>query len=260
MAKCPKCGVKLHIWNIKAECPKCGVNIANYDWENRLEQDAKEAEIAFAKLRETLKRFKYSFVGTKLRIARIPVSVLPLFSFLLPLGVISVSLPFYSEKITVNAISIVMKIINGLDIGGLFAGMGSEIVGDAYKLFAVSLLLVVLSVLSLLVSLVFLLTNFKNFKSKGLFITNLIASIMMLASSFTFDKFSDIVAAGTFSAHWESSPSWGVYISAALFLASAIINLCVSLQKVELPEDEEKAEEASADEEKTATEDETVKA
>ena len=49
MAKCPKCNRKLHIWNVKAECPDCGVNIANYDWENRLEQDAIEAEIAFAK-------------------------------------------------------------------------------------------------------------------------------------------------------------------------------------------------------------------
>lgn len=256
MAKCPKCGVKLHIWNIKAECPKCGVNIANYDWENRLEQDAKDAEIAFAKMRKTLNNFKYSFVGTKLRIARIPVSVLPLFSFLLPLGVISVNLPFYSEKITVNAISIVMKIINGLDIGGIFAGMGSELVGDSFKLFAASLILVVLSVLSLLVSLVFLLTNFKNFKSKGLFVTNLIASIMMLASSITFDKFSDLVASGSFAAHWQSSPSWGVYVSAALFLASAIINLCVSLQKVELPANEVKADEAAAEK----NEEETVKA
>ena len=78
MAKCPKCGVKLHIWNIKAECPDCGVNIANYDWENRLEQDALEAEAAFAKMRITLAKFKYSFIGTKLRIARIPISVLPL--------------------------------------------------------------------------------------------------------------------------------------------------------------------------------------
>ncbi|MBP3696392.1 MAG: hypothetical protein J6J45_02520 [Clostridia bacterium] len=249
MAKCPKCGVKLHIWNIKAECPKCGVNIANYDWENRLEKDAEEAEIAFAKLRETLKRFKYSFIGTKLRIARIPVSVLPLFSFLLPLGMISVSLPFYSEKITVNAISIVMNIINGLDIGGIFKGMSSEFVGDSYRMFGISLILVVLSVLSLLVSLVFLLTNFRNFKSKGLFITNLVASAMMLASSFTFNKFSQLVADGSFAAHWQSSPSWGVYVSAALFLASAIINLCVSLQKVELPADEEKAEPATEEKE-----------
>ena len=249
MAKCPKCGVKLHIWNIKAECPKCGVNIANYDWENRLEQDAKEAEIAFAKLRETLKRFKYSFIGSKLRIARIPVSVLPLFSFLLPLGVLNISIPFYSEKITLNAITIVMNIIKGVDIGGIISGMSSEIVGDSFKLLAATLSLVVLSVLSLLVSLVFLLTNFKNFKSKGLFVTNLIASIMMLASSFTFGKFSDIVASGSLASAWQSSPSWGVYVPAALFLASAIINLCVSLEKVELPEDEVKEETEEKEEE-----------
>ncbi len=249
MAKCPKCGVKLHIWNIKAECPKCGVNIANYDWENRLEQDAKEAEIAFAKLRETLKRFKYSFIGSKLRIARIPVSVLPLFSFLLPLGILNVSIPFHSEKMTLNAITIVMSIINGVDIGGIFSGMKSEIVGDSFRLFGASLILVVLSVLSLLVSLVFLLTNFRNFKSKGLFVTNLIASGMMLASSVTFSKFSDIVASGSLANAWQSSPSWGVYVSAALFLASAIINLFVSLEKVNLPEDEVK-EEAEEEKEK----------
>ena len=256
MAKCPKCGVKLHIWNIKAECPKCGVNIANYDWENRLEKDAEEAEIAFAKLRETLKRFKYSFIGTKLRIARIPISVLPLFSFLLPLGTLKISIPFYEDEFSLNAITIVMNIIKGVDIGGIFTGMGSAIVGDSFKMLGASLILVVLSILSLLVSLVFLLTNFKHLKSKGLFITNLVASIMMLASSFTFGKFSDIVASGSLSSAWQSNPSWGVYISVALFLASAIVNLLVSLEKVELPEDEKKPEETAAEE----SEEETVKA
>lgn len=245
MAKCPKCGVKLHIWNIKAECPKCGVNIANYDWENRLEQDAIEAEIAFAKLRKTLKRFKYSFVGTKLRIARIPVSVLPLFSFLLPLGTLAVSFPFFSKKFTLNAITIVMEIIGGVDIMGIFGGMSSALVGDSFKMLVATLILVVLSVLSLLVSLAFLLLNFKKFNSKGLFITNLVASGMMLASSFTFGKFSELVAGGSLASAWQSSPSWGVYVSAALFLASAIINLCVSLQKVELPADEEEKEETA---------------
>lgn len=258
MAKCPKCGVKLHIWNVKAECPKCGVNIANYDWENRLEQDAAEAEIAFAKLRDTLNRFKYSFIGTKLRIARIPISVLPLFSFLLPLGVISVSLPFYSEKITVNAVSIVLNIIKGVDIGGIFSGMSSEIVGDSFKMLGASLILLVLSVLSLLVSLVFLLTNFKNFRSKGLFITNLIASAMMYASSVTFDKFSELVAGGSFAAHWQSAPKWGVYVSAALFLVSAIVNLCVALQKVNLPPVKEKKSDITANVPNIEKEEETA--
>ncbi len=250
MARCPKCNRKLHIWNVKAECPDCGVNIANYDWENRLEQDAIEAEIAFAKLRETLRRFKYSFVGTKLRIARIPISVLPLFTFLLPLGTIAVSIPFYeSGNITLNAISIVMNILN-FDIGGILKAPSSAVTGDTALNFVLALLLVVLSVLSLLVSLVFLLLNFKKFNSKGLFITNLVASAMMFASSYFFTQFSAMMEAGSLADVISNcGPSWGVYVSGAAFLFSAITNLIVSLQKVELPPVEDEEKEEKADEE-----------
>lgn len=250
MAKCPKCNRKLHIWNIKAECPDCGVNIANYDWENRLEQDAIEAEIAFAKLRETLRKFKYSFIGTKLRIARIPISVLPLLTFLLPLGMINVSIPFFdSGDITINAISLVTNIMN-FDIGGIFKAPSSEIIGDTALNFMLSLLLVVLSALSLLVSLVFLLLNFKKFNSKGLFITNLVASAMMFASSYFFTQFSAMMEASTLADTISCGPSWGVYVSGAAFLLSAITNLIVSLQKVELPPVEE--EKKDENEEETA--------
>lgn len=241
MAKCPKCNRKLHIWNIKAECPDCGVNIANYDWENRLEQDAIEAEIAFAKLRETLNKFKYSFVGTKLRIARIPISVLPLFSFLLPLGTLSVAIPFVNEKFTLNAITIVMNILN-FDIGGIFKAPSSAIIGDGALMFMLSLLFVVLSALSLLVSLVFLLLNFKKFNSLGLCITNFVASMMMFGSAYCFSSLSDIIASGTLADAVTCAPSWGVFVSGALFLASSITNFLVSRQKVVLPEVEKKEE------------------
>ena len=253
MAKCPKCNRKLHIWNVKAECPDCGVNIANYDWENRLEQDAIEAEAAFAKLRESVTKFRYSFIGTKLRIARIPVSVLPLFTFLLPLGTIAVSIPFYeSGKITLNAIAIVMNILN-FDIGGIFKAPSSEIIGDTALNFMLALLLVVLSALSLLVSLVFLMLNFKKFNSKGLFMTNLIASAMMFASSYFFSQFSAMMEASTLADTISNcGPSWGVYVSGAAFLASAIINLCVSLQKVDLDSFKEK-EKAAKEKKEAAT-------
>lgn len=249
MAKCPKCGVKLHIWNIKAECPKCGVNIANYDWERRLEEDSIKAEAAFAKLHETMRRFKYSFVGTKLRIARIPVSVLPLFSFLLPLGSLAVSIPFYEDKITLNAITLVMNFLN-LDILGFLKLPASEIVGDAGLRIVLAFVLLVLSVLSLLVSLVFLLTNFKKFNSKGLFVTNLVASLMMLGSAFCFNQFSDMIAQTTLAQAVSASVGWGVFVSAGLFLASSITNLAVALQPVNLPPEEKKEE--------TAEEKETV--
>ncbi len=246
MAKCPKCGVKLHIWNIKAECPKCGVNIANYDWERRLEEDSIKAEAAFEKLHETMRRFKYSFVGTKLRIARIPVSVLPLFSFLLPLGSLAVSIPFYEDKITLNAITLVMNFLN-LDILGFLKLPASEIVGDAGLRIVLALVLLVLSVLSLLVSLVFLLTNFKKFNSKGLFVTNLVASLMMLGSAFCFNQFSDMIAQTTLAQAVSASVGWGIFVGAGLFLASSITNLVVALQPVNLPPEEKKEE---AEEEK----------
>lgn len=242
MARCPKCNRKLHVWNVKAECPDCGVNIANYDWENRLEQDSIAAEAAFAKLHETMRKFKFSFVGTKLRIARIPISVLPLFSFLLPLGTLAVSIPFCEETFSLNAITIVMNILN-FDIMGIFKAPGSEIIGDAALLFLLSLLFVVLSVLSLLVSLVFLLLNFRKFNSKGLFVTNLVASAMMFASAFCFNSLSSAMAASTLSDAVSCAPSWGIFVGGALFLASSITNLIVSLQPVEIPpEEKEEAE------------------
>ena len=235
MAKCPKCNRKLHIWDVKAECPDCGVNIANYDWENRLEQDAIEAEAAFAKMRVTLAKVKYSFIGTKLRIARIPISVLPLLTFLLPLGTIAVSIPFYdSGKITLNAISIVMNILN-FDIGGLIKTPFSDIIGDTALNFVLALALVLLSALSLVISLVFLVLNFKKFNSKGLFLTNLVASAMMFASSYFFTQFSLMMESGSLAdVISDCGPSWGIYVSGAAFLLSAIVNLIVSLQKTDV--------------------------
>ena len=49
MAKCPKCGAKLHWYDFRAECKHCGVNIPNYKWEERLENDA-DTEIVIGDL------------------------------------------------------------------------------------------------------------------------------------------------------------------------------------------------------------------
>lgn len=62
MDKCPKCGKKLTILNIKQECPSCGCDLLYYDIENRLEEDAKKAEAEFQQLASFLDKITPSFI------------------------------------------------------------------------------------------------------------------------------------------------------------------------------------------------------
>ena len=149
MAHCPGCGYKLKPWNVKAECPKCGVNIPNYNWEERLEQDAQRSEWAFAKFRRSVKYLKRGLVGTKLSIVRLVFTFVPLVIFVIPAFRLTMNLPFSSfENQYVSLLDIILAIVDGIDIGALFTLMGSEIVGGAYTLFLAGFLLIALGVVS----------------------------------------------------------------------------------------------------------------
>ncbi len=41
---CPKCGAKISKFYFKQYCPECGVNLMYYKLDERLEQDAENAE------------------------------------------------------------------------------------------------------------------------------------------------------------------------------------------------------------------------
>jgi hypothetical protein len=153
----------------------------------------------------------------------------------------SVSIPFCEEKITINAVTMVMNLLN-FDIGGILKAPSSAIIGDASLRFMLSIVFVLVAALSLLVSLGFLMLNFKKFNSKGLFMTNLVASLCMLASAFCFYDFSGMIQASTLADAIQCGPSWGIFASAAIYLASSITNLIVSFQPVNIPPEEEKAE------------------
>ena len=62
MDKCPKCGKKLTIFNIKQECPGCGCDILYYDIEKRLEEDAIQAEKEFEALEKFLDKVTPKFI------------------------------------------------------------------------------------------------------------------------------------------------------------------------------------------------------
>ena len=78
MAKCPKCGRKLTLFDWKPNCPECGINLVYYGLEDKLLDEADAAEAEHAKLQKKIDRLKAAFIGSKLTIARIFLSLLPI--------------------------------------------------------------------------------------------------------------------------------------------------------------------------------------
>ena len=64
-SKCPKCGGKLGIFDLKPNCPHCGCSIMYYDMDKRLEEDSIKAEAEWQKLDEILDKITPAFIKKK---------------------------------------------------------------------------------------------------------------------------------------------------------------------------------------------------
>lgn len=156
MANCPKCGRKLTILDWRPNCPGCGVNLVYYGMEERLLNEADAAEAEHARLQKRMDRLKASFVGSKLTIIRIILSVLPIAALMLPLCSVSYSGPFIEATTTnINAIEI-YNIVSSLDFDGLFTMIGSSLLGSSFVGYLGALLCILLSLVFVIVSLVML--------------------------------------------------------------------------------------------------------
>ena len=149
MAKCPHCNYKLRLIDIKAECPVCGVNIPNYNWEERLDEDAVNAERSFASFRRRTGAIKNALFGTKQRIARFILTFAPLIFFLFPMFTYEAHLPFSQGKVSVSMLGLILEIVNGkLDIGSFINLIGLEKSGTAFVVLYVALVFVVLGIVA----------------------------------------------------------------------------------------------------------------
>ena len=63
--KCPNCGGKLGIFDLKPNCPHCGCSIMYYDMDKRLEEDSIKAEAEWQKLDEILDKITPAFIKKK---------------------------------------------------------------------------------------------------------------------------------------------------------------------------------------------------
>ncbi len=227
MANCPKCGRKLTIFDWKPNCPGCGVNLVYYGMEERLLNEADAAEAEHARLQKRIDRLKAAFVGSKLTIVRIILSVLPIAMLLLPLCNVTYSGPFIEKTTTaVNAIEI-YNLVSSLDFDALFTMIGSSVLGTSFIGYAGALVCILLSLVMVIVSLV-MLTIACGPKGNPRNITlNSIAIVFAVASIFFFNSFSSNISA-VFPEFISGSIGFGIFAYIAALAALLAINIVIA--------------------------------
>lgn len=227
MANCPKCGRKLTLFDWRPNCPACGVNLVYYGLEEKLLDEADVAEAEHARLQKRIDRLKASFIGSKLTIARIFLSLLPVVALLIPLCEVTFKAPFMGERTTAVNLIALINVFTGLDFDGLFAALGSSVLSSTFIGYAGALLCLTLSLVFVLVSL-FALTaacgpkgNIRNI------ILNSIAIAFSVASIFFFMSFSSN-AAKVFPGYLSGKIGVGIFVYIAALVALLVLNIVIS--------------------------------
>ncbi len=242
MAKCPKCGYKLKLWNISQFCPKCGVNMRFYGFEEKFYRDAKNAELAHAAFHIKVRHFKGALVGSKLMIARLALSLLPLAVLLLPAGNFYFEIPFKSADFSAGLLGIVNLVMSS-DLGFIFGMGGSAFVGAEFSAVTNALIayaVVVLFVLGVLISSVLGFLSIKNmqkvictFAAGGIFSSIAAQVVMYLSVSSLKDSVMITGKAGL-----------GLYLSIVAFAVVFAVNLIIHNKGVPVEYDEGMVERA----------------
>lgn len=264
-SKCPNCGRVLKWYNIKAECPDCGISIPNYNWEARLEEDNLRAEEKFGKFYRTLNMLKYSVVGTKLRVARIFMSLIPAVGFILPWAFIKSS----QDSLYLDLLSLFSDGTSMLDffgiffknISGILSALSAESFSGALTYFTFGFIMMLLSVVAIVLGFFMIFIKFRKPKTKAIWITDVLSIVFSIIAAILFivcgNKVSGDFSIGTLSfVGAEADALWGIFVYIALLCVALVGNILVSrakaksedelekerLEKVRLKEEKEEAD------------------
>lgn len=225
MAVCPKCGRHLNIWHIKAECPTCGVNIPNFDWEGRLNEDAENAEVAWAKFRIFTGNFKSALFGNKLRIIRFVFTFVPLIALILPLANYSINLPFVvASSVNMNLVEFTLNTLLNVNWVSLINLVTSDFLGAPTAMLFIAILLLYLAVVFGVLNFVFIILRAPKLKA-GFNITMCVLSTLCFA--FAAILFTLCVSqAGNSTINFISgSVQYGIFVGTALFALNLVLNM-----------------------------------
>lgn len=231
MAKCPKCGRKLTLFDWKPNCPDCGVNLVYYGMEERLLDEADAAEAEHAKLQKRIDRLKASFIGSKLTVARIILTLLPIATLLLPLCTITYS-GLFIEEVTKNIGLIeLINVITSLDIDALLTMVGSGIVGTSFIGYAGTLVCLLLSVVFIVISLLMLMLACSPKGNPRNITLNIITIALAVASPVFFNIFATNISA-VFPDFVSGKISFGIFVYIAALALLLGINIIIAIKGV----------------------------
>ena len=262
-SKCPNCGRVLKWYDVKAECKDCGVSIPNFNWEARLEEDNKKSEIKFQSFYRTLNMFAYSVWGTKLRIARIILSFIPIIGFIVPWAYLKSD----AGSVGIDVIGLFTDGKSLIDIFSSFFGnsslyftnMAYENYGGPVTYTMLGVLFMVLCLLMAVIAFFMILFTNKHPKSKLMVVFDCLsiacaavsAVLFTLgakaAQSLTAFNFGDIPM---YSAH--GGIMWGFFVAVALLAVALTANILVAKAPAKSHEEleNERLEKKAAKEEK----------
>ncbi len=111
--KCPRCGGEIPAFDLKPNCKHCGVNILFYTQQSQLALDAKRTELEAAAARMVIARIKMNFIGGKLQIARIVLTVLAAAALLVPFGSVRFTVPYFTQTFSAGLIGFIQAFQSG---------------------------------------------------------------------------------------------------------------------------------------------------
>lgn len=245
-AQCPNCGKKLKWYNIKADCPECGISIPNFNWEERLEQDNILAEAKFAKLYNTLNKLGYAVYGTKLRIARILMSFIPIVGIILPWFTLKGDgaelnydlLGIFTDG--TNTIKLFGPLF--LNIGGIIETMSSEGFGGPVSFTVLGLLCVLLSIVVLVIAFFLIFITYRRPKNPLIWIFDVLGIALMATGAGLFASVNGKIGTQAFAIadfvfeNASASVGWGIFVFLALALVAFTGNFLVSRADVKSDE------------------------
>lgn len=163
MSTCPKCQRKLRIIDIGQNCPHCGVNMRFYNFDKTFVEEAKQAELSMANVHVKLRKFKTALIGSKLAVARLVLGFLPVVSMLLPVGNVSLDIPFAAQEFTVSGLGIYTIFSNGV-LNLLMDLVSAPVNGKAFSYVMIVLGVYLIAALCAVLSLLFSILSFINIK------------------------------------------------------------------------------------------------